>query len=892
MATAPLPPPPPPPPMPGTSGGFMMPNWRDTYQSPFKEKPPTKEEIEKQQYAKLPDKLLNTLNKDKKPFTYTPCGVSSEKGILDLSEIRSPRMKKRLLANLRAGEDEDDEDQNRNDCDYNNQNENCQKPSVAFGGKNLVLPPFPDAGQSFKSSNSYADQSNQSLKKELRFAPSPVPVLACDSKELANILAARKQDVESRATIVTNQPQDDDVEESEKQGPEGKGQNMISKTAFNQERMSYNPGETSNQTVKDFKARNFDDNHLEGNYRETVDGFDRKNFTKFNDDYDDMKSLNPKDVNKLCFDAAETIRQVRAMNFDQNNNEIKNLNGMQQEFERISFEENNHHNENPNDYDRKQSNLSIGNQTDLYNDNGYEDDQTLQDEEDESYNQRDRNQNYGDNQMENPHQMENPQQSYQNPSQPMSNPEQFRQEKSNVLREFLDTGLQDEINKFEEMGAKIGSSSPEPYVPFHRSNAEQSSFPDFYSPMSKNSKPIAKSSIYANHSGLDGRTSCPPYSNYRMDCNSYEPDYSQSFRCISPSIEILKKTQTTGYNYISKPRPFYRARIEDQNDSDQGYLPVNHQPKNFFNPLQDHHESLNQSRQNQFRDDFTCEQPCSDFYSSGYSQSLPRRTKLNQQNQFSSSSEPRYYEDPEQGREYLPKAQMFSQLPPRPNASQKVPSSSQMNQGKMFYGINSRQQNSLSEPNHLIYDYQPKNSYNYEDPDQEDQVALVKGGVMDSLMIWSMMTINLEKECWEALDLERNFKFSLKMEMLKEANPKLYEKHRSYVLSFEPEWRSDDNLMSLLMAIALFNPDQSNIVNIEMIRNERNTYCDLLKLYVTTLYKDSSSSDEIYRRLLNQLKLTKTISEYHMNAYFDLNTNFVNKKNLSGLIMEIFDLNN
>lgn len=351
-------------------------------------------------------------------------------------------MKKRLLANLRAGEDEDDEDQNRNDCDYNNQNENCQKPSVAFGGKNLVLPPFPDAGQSFKSSNSYADQSNQSLKKELRFAPSPVPVLACDSKELANILAARKQDVESRATIVTNQPQDDDVEESEKQGPEGKGQNMISKTAFNQERMSYNPGETSNQTVKDFKARNFDDNHLEGNYRETVDGFDRKNFTKFNDDYDDMKSLNPKDVNKLCFDAAETIRQVRAMNFDQNNNEIKNLNGMQQEFERISFEENNHHNENPNDYDRKQSNLSIGNQTDLYNDNGYEDDQTLQDEEDESYNQRDRNQNYGDNQMENPHQMENPQQSYQNPSQPMSNPEQFRQEKSNVLREFLDTGLQ------------------------------------------------------------------------------------------------------------------------------------------------------------------------------------------------------------------------------------------------------------------------------------------------------------------------------------------------------------------------------------------------------------------------------------------------------------------
>lgn len=34
---------------------------------------------------------------------------------------------------------------------------------------------------------------------------------------------------------------------------------------------------------------------------------------------------------------------------------------------------------------------------------------------------------------------------------------------------------------------------------------------------------------------------------------------------------------------------------------------------------------------------------------------------------------------------------------------------------------------------------------------QEDQIALLKGGCMETLLIRSIMTINLEKECWESL---------------------------------------------------------------------------------------------------------------------------------------------
>lgn len=120
---------------------------------------------------------------------------------------------------------------------------------------------------------------------------------------------------------------------------------------------------------------------------------------------------------------------------------------------------------------------------------------------------------------------------------------------------------------------------------------------------------------------------------------------------------------------------------------------------------------------------------------------------------------------------------------------------------------------------------------------QDDQVALVKGGVMETLIMWSIMNINLERECWEAVvsnifkhyeylnynylyqqDLNRNFKFSLKLELLKKANPKLFEEHRKYALSFEPEWRFDDTLMSLLVIIMLFNEDRPKLSNVEQVK--------------------------------------------------------------------------
>lgn len=64
------PPPPPPPPI----GGAKIPTWREQQEA----KLPAQQQIQQiqnDQYSNLPPQLMNSMNKDKKPFTYTPLAV-------------------------------------------------------------------------------------------------------------------------------------------------------------------------------------------------------------------------------------------------------------------------------------------------------------------------------------------------------------------------------------------------------------------------------------------------------------------------------------------------------------------------------------------------------------------------------------------------------------------------------------------------------------------------------------------------------------------------------------------------------------------------------------------------------------------------------------------------
>lgn len=67
------PPPPPPPPMPGSMNS-RIPTWRETQEAKQREQK-QQAQMQSDQYTNLPPQLMNSMTKDKKPFTYTPLAV-------------------------------------------------------------------------------------------------------------------------------------------------------------------------------------------------------------------------------------------------------------------------------------------------------------------------------------------------------------------------------------------------------------------------------------------------------------------------------------------------------------------------------------------------------------------------------------------------------------------------------------------------------------------------------------------------------------------------------------------------------------------------------------------------------------------------------------------------
>lgn len=138
-----------------------------------------------------------------------------------MTEIRSPRMKRRLQANLHAGDDEltTDEEGSR-------PGSSCSKSAPAAvqaptPTKNLFMQPFapcvlpPLDGAKSLRPGSASPVPPLREKKEVRFASSPI--MFSDDEELTSKLEKRRLDVEARSKICTNQPEGEQQQQPQPQ---------------------------------------------------------------------------------------------------------------------------------------------------------------------------------------------------------------------------------------------------------------------------------------------------------------------------------------------------------------------------------------------------------------------------------------------------------------------------------------------------------------------------------------------------------------------------------------------------------------------------------------------------------------------------------------------------
>lgn len=166
---------------------------------------------------------------------------------------------------------------------------------------------------------------------------------------------------------------------------------------------------------------------------------------------------------------------------------------------------------------------------------------------------------------------------------------------------------------------------------------------------------------------------------------------------------------------------------------------------------------------------------------------------------------------------------------------------------------------------------------------QEDQIALLKGGCTEMMILRSVCAYDPDKDSWMIQQDHDRFK-NIKLKVLKAAPGNVYEEHKRFILAFQPEWRQDHNIIFLLSAITLFTPERPNIIHGDAIKHERCSYLYLLKRYLECKY-GGCEGRTVYLRLLERIKHLNILNENHIRVFLE-----VNPQEVEPLLIEIFDL--
>ncbi|XP_075210232.1 nuclear hormone receptor HR96 [Lycorma delicatula] len=166
---------------------------------------------------------------------------------------------------------------------------------------------------------------------------------------------------------------------------------------------------------------------------------------------------------------------------------------------------------------------------------------------------------------------------------------------------------------------------------------------------------------------------------------------------------------------------------------------------------------------------------------------------------------------------------------------------------------------------------------------QEDQVALLKGGCTEMMILRSVMTYDPDKNSWK-IPHSNDQQADIKVDVLKEVQGNIYEEHQQFLKTFDPLWRSDENIMVILSAVALFTPGRSHIVHQDVVKLEQNSYYYLLRRYLESVYKGCEARS-IFLKLIEKMGDLHRLNEEHIKVFLN-----VNPREVEPLLIEIFDL--
>ncbi|XP_029730189.2 nuclear hormone receptor HR96 [Aedes albopictus] len=166
---------------------------------------------------------------------------------------------------------------------------------------------------------------------------------------------------------------------------------------------------------------------------------------------------------------------------------------------------------------------------------------------------------------------------------------------------------------------------------------------------------------------------------------------------------------------------------------------------------------------------------------------------------------------------------------------------------------------------------------------QEDQLALLKAGSTEMMILRSAMQYDCDRASWKIPHSQEEMS-NIRADVLKLAKGNVYQEHEQFIRTFDKKWRSDENIILIMCAITLFSPDRPKTVHSDVIKLEQNSYYYLLRRYLESIYPGCEARS-IFLQLIQKISELHRLNDEIISVYLD-----VNPAQVEPLLREIFDL--
>uniref|UniRef100_A0A0K0ELB2 Nuclear hormone receptor HR96 n=1 Tax=Strongyloides stercoralis TaxID=6248 RepID=A0A0K0ELB2_STRER len=169
---------------------------------------------------------------------------------------------------------------------------------------------------------------------------------------------------------------------------------------------------------------------------------------------------------------------------------------------------------------------------------------------------------------------------------------------------------------------------------------------------------------------------------------------------------------------------------------------------------------------------------------------------------------------------------------------------------------------------------------------QNDQMALVKGGASEILILRGAMVYDPGQGGWKHYASKDATDIMIKIDVLKNSSEQSYYlKHKQFLDTFNERWRKSEEVMLLLNALVLFNSTRINIQNINGVNAANFVYKHILKKYVSYQCFNDEEGQKEFDHLMNKLNELEELNKGLVSIYSLLTINEIDP-----LLIELFDL--